>query len=228
MDARLAERAREPRYSFAGASRLVGRRSDTVRRWSAGNQRTYNGQKVTDDPLLQLDGDRAGTPLSFLNLLELQMLSRYRDDAPLQAIRPALEFAAQELGEPRPLLTVRFRVLGGELFARFAATPDGQELLLNATRRGQTTALPELVEETTKDIDYEADTASRWWFGSRQRPMFVDTRIAAGRPITSETGVRVDAILSRHDEGLQPGEIAEDTGATAHEVDAVIALPIAA
>jgi len=53
-------------------------------------------------------------------------------------------------------------------------------------------------------------------------PLLVDLRVAAGRPITADTGVRVDAILARHNDGYKPAEIAEDTGATTREIEAVL------
>lgn len=182
---------------------------------------------ATDEPLISLDGSvEAGElPLSFLNLLELQMLSRYRSQAALQAIRRALSFAAGELGEPRPLITVEFRIHGGDLFTRFAETPDGQELLVNASRGGQLTLrkLVESVERATHDIDYQAETSHRWWFKTRSVPLYVDMKVAGGHPITSETGTRVDAIASRHRDGFSVEAIQEDTGATRTEVVAVVA-----
>jgi hypothetical protein len=223
MNDRIAERARTPRYTFAQVARMIGRPADTVRRWSVGNARTYQGKPRQDEPLIAMDGERGeGLPLSFLNLLELQMLSRYRDDAALQSIRPALAYTAQEMGEERPLLTVNFKVHGGELFTRFEET-EGRKLLVNATRGGQV-ALSQIVEEATSNIDYDHETASRLWFRSRAHPMFVDLRVAAAQPITAETGVRLDAIWSRSAEGYRAEEIAYDTGATLDEVTAALAI----
>jgi uncharacterized protein (DUF433 family) len=152
------------------------------------------------------------------------MLSLYRGDAALQAIRRALEYAGNQLGEQRPLLTRRFHAYGGELLTEFAETADG-ETLLNASRGGQLTTR-DLVESAlwTRDIDYEDDSATRWWFKGRAVPVVVDTRVAGGRPITAETGVRVDAITSRHHEGDSNDEIERDTGAREGEVIAAIML----
>jgi uncharacterized protein (DUF433 family) len=227
MDERLAQRARTPRYTIAEAGPLVGRPAETVRRWSLGHRRRYNDLPKEDAPLIAIDGDpgKSRTVLSFLNLLELRMLSSYRDEAALQAIRRALDFAGTELKESRPLLSRRFHVLGGELFTKFAETEDGRQLLLNASRHGQTT-LATLIESLamTGDLDYENETAYRWWYRTREEPIIVDTRVAAGHPITSETGVRVDAITSRSQSGYTAADIEQDTGATAHEVESVLRL----
>jgi len=150
------------------------------------------------------------------------MLSRYRDGAALQAIRRALIYVGKELGEERPLMTRQFQVHGGELLTKFAETDDGA-LLLNASRGAQMT-VETLIENAswTKDIDYEDESARGWWFNTRAVPLLVDTRVAAGRPVTAETGVRLDAITSRHRDGYSNNEIKLDTGATPTEVIAAM------
>jgi len=221
MDKRMEDRAITPRYTVTRAAELVGRPPNTIRRWSLGHRRTYKGQIKVDDPLIDVDGPSA-LPLSFLNLLELQLLNHYRNEAALQAIRRALDFVAKELQIGRPLISIEFKVRGGELFTKFAETEEGA-ILVNASGGGQMT-LEKLVGgvKVTEDIDYDEDIVRRWWFKSRAIPLYVDTQVAGGRPITAETGVRLDAIASRHDEGYSNGEISEDTGATATEVVAAI------
>lgn len=224
MHERLAERARAPRYTFGQASPLIGRPVNTVRRWSVGNARKRDGRAVRDAPLIGIDGavGPGGLPLSFLNLLELQVLSQYRDDdASLQAIRGALRYAAEQLEVERPLLHVAFRVEGGHLFHEFAETEGGRTLAINASRGGQL-ALEDFVAGITGDIEYENDLARQWWFLGREHPMLVDTRVAGGQPITARTGVRLDAIASRQREGYSVAEIAQDTGAETDEVEAVL------
>lgn len=223
MDKRMEARATTPRYTVTRASELVGRPPNTIRRWSLGHRRKYQDQIKVDDPLIEVDGPSA-LPLSFLNLLELQLLSHYRDEAALQAIRRALDFTAKELEIPRPLISIKFKVRGGELFTKFAETSGGQELLLNASRGGRQITVEKLVGGVaiTDDVDYDNEIIRRWWFRSRAVPLYVDTQVASGHPITAETGVRMDAIASRHRDGYSNTEISEDTGATGTEVVAAI------
>lgn len=213
------------------AAQLLARPEQTIRRWSIGNRRRYRDKQVFDEPLIAIDGEagRDGVPLSFLNLLELRMLSQYRDEAALQAIRAALTFAAHEMQVERPLLTVEFHVRGGELFAAFERTPQGHKMLVSATRGGQLPLLlPKVATEVTADVDYEHDVARGWWPISRGHPVLVDLRIAAGRPVTSETGVRVDAIQTRLTQGWTVEQITHDTGARVYEVEAAQRLELAA
>lgn len=223
MDKRVEQRAITPRYTISEAAALVGRRPETVSRWSFGHERRYKGQPRRDEPLIPADGTRGGLALSFLNLLELKTLSIYRGDAALQAIRRALDYVGTELKEQRPLMTRQFHVYGGDLLTKFVETDDGA-MLLNASKGGQLTA-EKLVEGAlwTKDIDYDEDErARRWWFKTRSVPVVVDTRVAGGHPITAGTGVRLDAIATRHREGYSNAEIEHDTGATEAEVVAAI------
>ena len=217
----MEKRAITPRYTITRAAELVGRPSNTIRRWSLGHKRTYQGQAKVDDPVIDVDGPTA-LPLSFLNLLELQLLSHYRNEAALQSIRRALDFVGKELQIPRPLISIEFKVRGGELFAKYAETQEGA-VLVNASGGGQLT-LEKLVGgvRVTDDIDYDQKIVQRWWFRSRSVPLFIDTRVAGGRPITSETGVRLDAITSRNKDGYSNDDIREDTGATEAEVVAAI------
>jgi uncharacterized protein (DUF433 family) len=108
------------------------------------------------------------------------------------------------------------------LFTKFAETKEWA-ILINASRGGQMT-LEKLVGgvRVTEDIDYEHDIVRRWWFKSRAIPIYVDTQVSGGNPITAETGVRLDAIVSRHRDGFSKDEISEDTGATPTEVVAAI------
>jgi len=231
VDPRLRSRAVIPRYSVRDAAPLLARPEQTIRRWSIGNRRRYQGHEVFDAPLISIDGEagRDGPPLSFLNLLELRMLSQYRNDAALQAIRAALSYAAEQLQVARPLLTIEFQVHGGELFAAFERTPKGREMLFSATRGGQLPLfLPKLASEVTTDVDYDHDIAQGWWPISRSHPVLIDLRIAAGRPITSETGVRVDAIRTRLDQGWTVDDISHDTGAQVYEIEAAQRLALAA
>lgn len=221
----MEERATEPRYTITQAAGLVNRPPNAVRRWSLGHRRKYHGEVKIDKPLIEVDGS-AALPLSLLNLLELRFLSDYRSEAALQAIRRALAFVAKELKVPRPLISVKFQVRGGELFAKFAETPEWA-VLVNASGGGSQIMLDKLTDRVriiTSDIDYDRDILHRWWFKGRSVPLYVDTLVAGGRPITTPTGVRLDAIAARYADGYTNDQIQEDTGATEAEVVAVAAL----
>jgi hypothetical protein len=217
MDSRIAERAREPRYTLPEGAAFIGRPVSTVRRWAVGHERTVRGETKRDEPLIQIDGESGeSVVLSFLNLLELKFLGSYRKRVPLQAIRRALDYAAEALRAPRPLLTVEFKIHGRSLFLDFA-----EHAMLNASERGQL-AWPAALDEFIQAVDYEADSAVRWWPLGRTQPVIIDTRLNGGLPSTAETGVRTGAIAMHRREGFDVVEIAEDVGARRREVEAAL------
>ncbi len=217
MGARIAERAREPRYTVPEGAAFIHRPTSTVRRWALGHARTLNGETRRDEPLIQVDGS-PGEPviLSFLNLLELRFLGSYRKRVPLQAIRRALDYVAGELNEDRPLLTVEFKIHGRSLFLDFA-----DHAMLNASERGQL-AWPDALEEFIQAVDYEQSAAVRWWPLGRGQPVIIDTRLNGGLPSTAESGVRTRAIAVHRHEGFGVEEIAKDVGARPREVKAAL------
>lgn len=230
---RIAERAREPRYSILEAASFIDRPTSTVRRWTLGNVRKQlNGRTLRDAPLIAVDGGFSDPiPLSFLNLLELRFLAAYRRRVPLQSIRRALDFAGSELGVERPLLSLDFKANGKSLFLRFAAEGD-DEYLVNASKRGQL-AWPATIDDFISSVDYDEEerAAYRWWPLGREEPVIVDTFLNGGLPSTALAGVRTNAIVVHRREGLDLPEIAYDVGASEEEIRAALKferVPVAA
>jgi len=222
MHRQFARRALEPRYGFPEAARIVGKPTETIRRWSVGHRRTYKGRPASDKPLIHIDGDRDRLPLSFLNLIELRFLAGYREAASLPAIRAALAYAARELEVDRPLLEMEFKTHGRELFLRFA---ESDPYFLSANREGQF-AWPAEAEDLVASLDYDEQehAAYRWWPLGKRTPVLLDTRLNAGRPSTAESGVRTVAIATRASQGWEPAEIADDVAASVQEVQAALEL----
>lgn len=218
---RIAERATEPRYTIPEAASFIDRPTSTVRRWSLGNVRIHDGQRRRDEPLIRVDGD-PDLPLSFLNLLELRFLAAYRRRVPLQSIRRALDYAAEELRAERPLLSLDFKAHGKSLFLQWAAAGD-DPFLLNASERGQL-AWPPTLDDFIASVDYDKQerSAFRWWPLGRGEPVIVDTLLNGGRPSTAQSGVRTNAIAVHRRDGLELAEIADDVGATQQEVRAAL------
>jgi uncharacterized protein (DUF433 family) len=220
---RLADRAREARYSIPEAAAFIVRPTSTVRRWAVGHSRRHHGEVKRDAPLIRLDGDvTTSIPLSFLNLLELRFLASYRARAPLQSIRRALDYAASELGQERPLLSVDFKIYGKSLFLQYI-DEEQDAVLLNASQRGQL-AWPPTLDEFLAAVEYDESekAAYRWWPLGRGEPVVIDTRLNGGLPSTARSGVRTGAIAVHRREGLKIAAIADDVGAAEDEVLAAL------
>lgn len=230
MHRRFAERALAPRYTFPEAGLLTHRPARTLRRWALGNRRVYKDRATVDEPLIRIDGsaEPGALPLSFLNLLELRFLASYRSRASLPAIRRALDYAAHQLDVKRPLLELEFATHGRELFLEYAEE-SGEPYFVNASRRGQL-AWPASVDILLESLDYDPEekAAYRWWPLGKQWPVILDTRLNGGHASTAETGVRVDIILRRLDQGWSSSAIAEDLAARPAEIEAASELEAAA
>jgi uncharacterized protein (DUF433 family) len=214
---KIAQRATQPRYTFAEAGRMTGRQAATLRRWALGHDRVYRGETRHDPPVIRVDGDPHGAepPLSFLNLIELRFLASWRESVSLPAIRAAIDYSASHLGADRPLLELEFKRHGRELFVEY------ERQLLSPNRGGQL-AWPEAADLLLDSLDYdEAENAAyRWWPLGRKQPVLLDLNVNAGRPTTEQTGVRTVAIANRLREGWDLAEITEDTAATEREIRA--------
>src|SRR4051794_26073506 len=147
---KIAQRATQPRYTFAEAARMIGRQSATLRRWALGHDRVYQGEPRHDPSVIRIDGDprRAEPPLSFLNLIELRFLASWRESVSLPAIRAAIDYSASQLGADRPLLELEFKRHGRELFVEY------ERQLLSPNRGGQLT-WPEAAERLLDSLDYD-------------------------------------------------------------------------
>lgn len=215
---RITERAREPRYTFAEAGRLIHRQPNTLRRWALGHDRVYRGKARHDDALIAIDGSLDGStpPLSFLNLIELRFLASWRTTISLPFIRQALAFAGEQLGKERPLLELDFKHYGRKLFV------DYENQLVSATPLQGQLMWPEMAEFLFESVEYDEDeqAAYRWWPLGKDRPVALDIRVNGGRPTTSTTGVRTVAIATRLRDGYSFSEIEEDTAATPQEIKA--------
>jgi uncharacterized protein (DUF433 family) len=220
----LLSRAYQALYAIRDAAVVIDRPESTLRRWALGNRRTYRSSTRFDEPLITVDGTADSLyPLSFLNLIELRFLDRYRDRVPLPAIRRALDFASRELGASRPLLEHRFQVHGRELFLRWAAA-DGRDLVVNATRAGPLAVWPEEVVEFLDTVDYDvaAGLAEAWWPLGRDWPLIVAPGINGGYPTTTEHGVRSDAIVARFLAGESEAAIQSDLDVSTREFEAAL------
>jgi len=115
---------------------------------------------------------------------------------------------------------VKFKINGKSLFLQFAEQTD-EPYLVNASEKGQI-AWPAALDEFIQAVDYERESAVRWWPMGRGQPVVIDTRLNGGLPSTAETGVRTGAIAVHRREGLEVVEIAEDVGARPEEVAAAL------
>ena len=214
--------AEHPQYTAAEAARYAGISAPSVARWRAGYTYAKQGGRGYSGPLT---GGSASGLLTFNEVLEVAVVAAARHaNVPMKAIRAAIDAAKDLYGVSRPLILMRFKHDGREIFVHELERDD----YVNLSRRGQVAW--EHITEVLKDLDYENDTAVRWWPRGRDEPIVIDPRISFGRPYIVRKGVSTDAIRSRFMAHEPLGSIAEDLDLTEAEAEAALRfeLPTAA
>lgn len=210
-----------PAYTIAEAARYVRVPLATLRAWVAGRPYRTAGGPRRFEPLIATP-DR-GSSLSFSNLIEAHVLKALRGEHGVQmrAVRQAIQYAEQTLAVTRLLLRPELMTTGGDLVIEHYGE------LLNLTNSGQM-AIKTVLHAYVRRIDRDP-----MGFPVRLHPIVdadrdgirhiaLDPRLAFGRPILVGSGVSTAAIAARIDAGESVGEIAEDYGIHAREIEEAV------
>lgn len=213
-----------PAYPLGEAARYVRVAPATLRSWVVGRPYATNSG-VRHSPALIKLADHERRLFSFNNLIESHVLRALRTarGIPVKAIRKALQYAADELGESRLLLHRKLSTNAQELFVE----EYGQ--LINLTRSGQL-AMRELLASHLQRVEWDrADMPLRLFpfvradEDGRARPITIDPAVGFGRPTLTSRGISTQVIAQRIDAGESPEEVAADYEVSPSEVtEAVI------
>jgi uncharacterized protein (DUF433 family) len=213
---RYSDRREVPKYSITEAALYLRLRPRTLHTWFFG--RSYH---VKDElrfwlPLaIPAEHDPHGPSLSFYNLAEAHVLSATRGFK----IRPVrIRLAMDTLVKmyptiEHPLISREFETDGKDIFIR---TLEGEGVLVNLSAGGQL-GLGPILNAYLKRID--RDLAGwplrvypvRESVGEAKRIVIIPT-VASGRPTIAGTGVRVETIWNRAQNGETPEDLADDYG----------------
>ncbi len=194
-------------YGAAEALRLVNfkRRPDlpgryisrqTIARWLRGYDYSIGKGVIRhSDPLWSPDytNEDDTIELSFRDLIELRFVKAFRDvGLSLPTIRECFKRAVEEVRDPRPFSTQRFRTDGRTIFLEI--THDVREGELLDLRRRQM-AFHRILEPTLRDLEFDADVVARWFpLGISHKSIVVDPARSFGRPIINEAGVPIEIL----------------------------------
>lgn len=203
-----------PIYSTKEAARYAKTSTATIARWRAGYTYPTSSGARRSKPLT---GGRATGLLSFNELLEVAVVAAARRAVPMRSIRRAVDSAKAIYGVERPLILIKFKHDGRDLFTK---SLDETGDIVNLTRAGQTAW--EHVEEVLKDLDYDHGQAHRWWPAGREIRIVIDPTVSFGRPYIVQRGISTDAVYSRFRAGESIHLIADDLSVTEAEAEAAI------
>jgi len=193
----------QPMYSFTEVAHLSHVSVGTVRNWLLG----YTVEQGTVEPLFkgQFDEEKA---CSFLQLIEIVVAAGFRksEHVPFRTVRLAYENAKKLYKYEYPFAHVELKAYGGHI-VHIIRVPG---ISLQAIDQPEQFTLPDLVQETLSQLEYEYELANRWWPVGKNIPIVVDPQISAGLPVVEGRGITVEAIHKRFKANQKMDFIAKD------------------
>ena len=210
-----------PAYSVSDAARYLHIPLPTLRSWL--KERAYQtklGQRICK-PIIQRPS--TAPQLSFTNLIEAYILQilRKTHQIKLDKVRQALDYMSRELNSQHPLVEKGFQTDGVDLFI------DRMDKLVNVSRSGQLT-IRETLKHLLSRVEWdERDIATRFFpfihaEGNNDRILYIDPRIAFGKPLIVGTRIPSGSIIDLYDAGDEIEDIANEFGCTPKQVKAAI------
>jgi len=128
----------------------------------------------------------------------------------LQRVRKAIRYVRRELHVERPLIHVKFKTDGVDLFV------DQWGKLVNASTDGQL-AMRGALESSLKRVDWDRNGLAVRIFplvrsatDPQPKSIVIDPQRGFGRPTIVGTGIRVEIVVERYRAGESPSEFAAD------------------
>ncbi len=212
-----------PAYSIREAALFLRLPDATVRAWVVGqpkNRKTgFNGFV----PVIAI-ADKKGKHLSFINLVELHVLSAIRNHhkISLPKVRSALQYVGKHFNWTHPLADEDFQTDGLDLFT------EKFDQLLNASQHGQV-AIRSVMEAHLKRIERDDKGVPIKLFPFTRRrdanePKFVeiDPRKAYGKPVLHGTGIPTSILAERFHAGDSMSMLASDYGKPIEQIEEAI------
>lgn len=193
----------QPMYSYQEVSRLSHVSVSTIRNWLHGYSTDYGDVK----PLFSNHPDDEKV-CSFLELIEIVVAAKFRkaEHVPFQTVRNAYENGKKLFNQDYPFAHEELKGYGGHI-VHIIHVPG---ISLQAIDQPEQYTLPDLVQATLSQIEYERELASKWYPIGKDIPIVIDPLISAGLPIIQGRGITVEAIYKRFKADQEIAFIAED------------------
>lgn len=198
-----------PTYRPSDAARYAGISTQTILNW----------QKEHADASAALSNRESGQLLSYLQLIEVAVVSAMRKSGvPLASIRAAKKYLSEHLHSDYPFALHCFKSDGKKILMDLSDfVPGEKEKLISISGNGQLGWQP-ILQDKLQEFDYHADTGivEKWHVSGPQSGITIDPRISFGSPAIH--GVPTWTIKGRLDAGESINDIADDFSIQADEV----------
>lgn len=180
----------QPMYSFTEVAHLAQVSVGTVRNWLLG----YSTAQGEVKPLFKGHPEEERT-CSFLQLIEIVVAAKFRkaEHTAFKTVRRAYDNARAEYKLEYPFASLELKSIGGHI-VHIIRVPG---IALQSMDQLEQYTIPDLVQETLAQIEYEYELASRWHPVGKEVPIVVDPKISGGLPIVEGRGITVEAIHKR-------------------------------
>jgi uncharacterized protein (DUF433 family) len=180
----------QPMYSFREVAHLSNVSVGTVRNWLRG----YFTEQGMVEPLFKGHPEEEKA-CSFLQLIEIVVAAKFRkaEHVSFKTVRHAYDNARKLYKIDYPFASMELKAIGGHII-RIIRVPGTS---LQAIDQPEQFTLPDLVQETLAQIEYEYELAARWWPVGKAIPIVVDPQVSAGLPVIKGRGITVETIYNR-------------------------------
>jgi uncharacterized protein (DUF433 family) len=190
-----------PAYNITEAAKYVGESPQLIANWF------YRETQLG----VALPGKERGKPLSYLQLIEVAVVSIFRKlGIPLQSIRKARQYLAQNFNSEHPFSEWKFKTEGFHVLLDLQQFDVDANMKLIVADKGGQLAWEQIMEDRLLEFDYEYELALKWHLAGRQSLVVIDPRIAFGAPTVS--GLPTWILKGRHQAGETFNDIKEDFG----------------
>jgi uncharacterized protein (DUF433 family) len=207
-----------PVYGMSQAARLLGLRTDGLRRWIDG----YERARVTYAPVIREERTGSDT-ITWGEFVEAGYLREYRArSVTLQYLRPVIALLRKELGVRYPLATLKPYTSGRQLALEVQRTV-GLDPALSLVILGRDGALQlaDPAQAFVEKVDDGDRDAQRLYPLGRAVPVVLDPDRGFGEP-TLPRGVRTETIAELVGAGEPPDHVAAMYGVAVDEVRAAV------
>lgn len=170
----------------------------TLARWMRGYAFSTNGHSGFSEPLWTPDyaNDDDQIELSFRDLIELRFVRAFRElGLSLPAIRDCFQRAVEEVRDPRPFSTRRFRTDGKTIFLEVTDRVKNADAQLIDLRRRQG-VFQTIVAPSLKDLEFDAEVVARWYPLGANKGVVIDPTRSFGRAIALDGGVPTEVLAT--------------------------------
>lgn len=204
-------------YSYSEADALAGVTRGTSRRWLEGYSYAGHGGVRVVMPPVTPSRDTPGAGVSFVDLIEIIAIGRFREiGIGVPKVRKIVAAASQTFGVPHPLSMLRFKADARGVFVQEGT------LLHDVLGNKAQPAWDDILGPLLETLDYQDAVASRWWPLGKARPVLIDPEYGFGLPVVAGSGVRTEIIRERVEAGDSIAQVACDFNLTTDEVEAAI------